>query len=145
MVRGETQKEFQISVGVDLPEPTIAAETSLVTPLKIEGVPGPPLSGPSTWFFAVEPQTVLVQPVASLYDENGALCGMRLSVRECLSKLTSTRIRCVQNIHIAYRSDESGNSLGSLTVEKDSVLITLNSNEHSIVDIIWHSPSTVKA
>jgi alpha-mannosidase len=145
MVRGETNQEYQVSVGVDLPEPTIASESSLAAPLKIEGVPGPPVSGPSTWFFAVEPQTVLVQPLTSLFDESGSLCGVRLMVRECLSKLTATRIRCVRDVHLAYRADEAGNSLGSLTVEKDCVLITLTSNEQAVVDIIWQTPSSVKA
>jgi hypothetical protein len=87
----------------------------------------------------------LVQPLASLYDESGSLCGIRLMLRECLSKLTATRIRCVQDVRIAYRADETGNSLGSLTVEKDCVLITLTSNEQTVVDIIWQNPSSVKA
>lgn len=137
MVRGETCREYQVSIGVDLPEPTVVSETSLAPPLKIEGVPGPPVSGPSTWFFAVEPPTVLVQPVSSLYDEGGNLCGIRLIVRECLSKLTATRIRCLRDVKLAYRADAAGNSLGSLTVEKDSVLITLSSNEQAVVDIVW--------
>ena len=145
MVRGETNREYQVSVGVDLPEPTIVSETSLISPLKITGVPGPPISGPSTWFFAVEPPTVLVQPLASLYDKNGSLCGIRLMVRECMSKLTATRIRCLRDVQLAYRADETGNSLGSLTVEKDSVLVTLSSNEQAMVDIIWQEPTSVKA
>jgi hypothetical protein len=113
--------------------------------LKIDNVPGPPPSGPSTWFFTVEPQTVLVHTVASLTNDSGIVCGLRVLVRECLSKLTATRIRCVRDISKAYRADEFGNSLGSLTVEKDCVLITLSSHEHCLVDIIWQTTSAEKA
>lgn len=145
MVRGETQSEFEIAVGIDLPEPTIVSETIWDSPLKIDNVPGPPPSGPSTWFFTVEPQTVLVHTVASLTNDSGIVCGLRVLVRECLSKLTATRIRCVRDISKAYRADEFGNSLGSLTVEKDCVLITLSSHEHCLVDIIWQTTSAEKA
>jgi alpha-mannosidase len=145
MVRGETARTFQLGIGIDLPEPTIVSETFLESALKLEGVPGAPVSGPATWFFAVEPVSVLVHFVASLYDSTGVLCGVRLMVREATSKLTSTRIRCLRDVASAYRADQQGNSLGNLTVETDAVLITLSSNEQCFVDVIWAGSDTEKA
>jgi alpha-mannosidase len=140
MVRGETSREFHIGIGVDLPQPIIAAETFLESPLRLDSVPGPPRSGALNWFFAAEPPQAQVQLLSSLYDQAGNLCGVRVLVRELTGKLVPCRIRCLRDISRAYRSDADGKSVGKLTVEKDSVLVTLSGNEQCRVDIIWAQP-----
>lgn len=140
MVRGETAKEFHLGIGVDLPQPIIAAETFLESPMRLDAVPGPPRSGALNWFFAAEPSQAQVQLLSSLYDQAGNLCGVRVSVRELTGKLVPCRIRCLRDISRAYRSDADGKSVGKLTVEKDSVLVTLSGNEQCRVDIVWAQP-----
>jgi alpha-mannosidase len=143
VVKGESASSFKIGIGVDLPEPTIAAETFLEQPLKMDGVPGLPRSGAVNWFFVAEPPQALVQLQSTLVDEAGQIRGVRLFVREVAGKLTSSRIRCLRDVGEAYRSDYQGKSLGKLTVEQDAVLITLSANEQCLVDIIWQTNSSV--
>ncbi|MGN6547528.1 MAG: hypothetical protein ACTHK7_20920, partial [Aureliella sp.] len=133
--------EFRFGVGVDLPNPVVAAQQFLTAPLVV------PLAAPAgqaeqapaaaAWLMHVDAKHVVMELEAPLVDRDGRCVGMRVHLTEIGNKSVTTRIRALREMSEAHRVDYLGGRVAKLTVAGDTASIALRPNEMTFVDLLW--------
>lgn len=125
----------RFGIGVDLPSPLVAARSFMDEPHHVD-LPG--ISAAATgWLINVDVREVIVDLESPLYDADGKLIGMRLSVGETTGKSVTAKLRFWRSVTAAARVDQFGGSLSKLATEDDRVTIALRANEYVYVDVKW--------
>ncbi len=128
----ETCRRFQLAVALDLEHPHQGATDLLASTLLIPVTEGPPATGPSGWFFALEPASVAVTRVAPLAGEPGSLA---FHLVETTGRACRARLRLPRNPSAARQVDYVGNLLADLRIEDDAVLVDLTPHELAEVEV----------
>lgn len=133
--------EFRIGVGIDLPNPVIAAQqfcTSPITfPIQSSNLATKPENSTATWLMNIDAKQVVMDLESPLIDEKSNCAGIRIHLSEIAGKSVTARIRSVRDVAEAHRVDYLGGRIAKLTVDGDSTSIALRPNEMTFVDLIW--------
>jgi alpha-mannosidase len=166
IVRGETARQFQLAIGVDVPNPTAAAAECLTPALELHEI-GRPLSGARQgWLFHVDARAVLAthwqalgpRPSPEFSDASGGSpsidtplqavssgvtlpgggpIGFRVRLLETAGQSVRVRLRSCRTVTEARKVDFRGQNLGDLTTEQDCIFCDLAGHEWAEIEAFW--------
>jgi alpha-mannosidase len=144
---GETARTFRFGIGIDLAYP-IPAALDLLEPVHvIAATTGPPVSGPTGWFFHLDAKNVVVTRVAPADDSGGGSDSQApqpgrsvvFHLIETEGRPVRANLRCFETPRKARQIDFRGNTLSELTVAGDAVVVDLTSHEIARVVVAFES------
>ncbi|EMI18154.1 hypothetical protein RMSM_04904 [Rhodopirellula maiorica SM1] len=145
-VQGETQRQFSLHYGFDLPSPVLAARSVATEPLhaNVETVSSDASRG---WLIHAAPNTVLVANLDCMLDQKGKFLAI-VRLIQTRSQTCNTTVRFCRNVSAAVRLDNRGSlDLDALAtrlaeqsdsprVEFSEDRIKLTLSGHEVVDVL---------
>lgn len=136
ITRGETARRFRVGVGVDLPNPAIAARQFAALAPQIVS-PATPASA-SGWLLHVDARQVLVTTLEPLHAK-GRVVGLSCRLLETGGLAGPVRINTVRPLISAQRRLWNGEPLGELTISEGKAEISLAAYDWTEVTVRWES------
>jgi alpha-mannosidase len=133
--RGESQRRFQLGIGVDLVHPMHEAMGLLAPPLVIPNVPQPS-SGTSGWLLHLSSRNVIATSLTPLV-ESGRVTGFRTRLLETAGRPANLTLTAFRNLQSATTVDFLGNPLSALQVEEGKIKLDLAAHEWTEVLAHW--------
>ncbi|MHB8902967.1 MAG: glycoside hydrolase family 38 N-terminal domain-containing protein, partial [Thermoguttaceae bacterium] len=115
IVPGETQRQFRLGVGIDVPYPFAAATELLAPATQIDQV-GPPPGPTSGWLFHLNARNVVATAWEPLFDGPN-LRGLRVRLAETENRQATLTLQSCRPIARARRTDFLGEQPEELAVE----------------------------
>ncbi len=131
---GESSREFEFALGLDLANPLAAALA--------RGVPCAEATcglaaRPPAWLFQIDQRGLLATGWAPLVEE-GRVVGFRVHFQEVLGQMDSARLRTFRKIDRARMADGLGVNLLTLRIEEqEAVVLEYAAHEWFIVEAWW--------
>jgi hypothetical protein len=127
LTEGETARSFDLAIGVDLEEPTQAAQDWLTPPVVVPTTSGPPHVGTSGWLFHLDASNLLLTSLRPVAEGADAVVAR---IVECRGVATAAELRCARNPVRAVLVDERDRTLAEIPVSGD--LVPLNFAAHDM-------------
>jgi alpha-mannosidase len=134
VVEGETAREFELAVGLDLASPLAAALALGLPPVAVGcgAAPRPP-----AWLFQLDQAGVVPTGWFPLAEEDRVL-GFRVHLQESLGEPGTLRLRCFRPVSQARLIDGLGATLLDLRVEGgDTIVVEHAAGEWFLVEARW--------
>ncbi|HEX4144327.1 MAG TPA: hypothetical protein VHY91_12535 [Pirellulales bacterium] len=145
IVRGETARQFQLAIGVDVPNPAAAAAEVLAPVLELHEV-ARPLAGPRQgWLFHVDARAVLAthwqavgpRPIDVGEASPGVPIGFRVRLLETAGQSVRVKLRACRTVNEARKVDFRGGNLGDLSTDQDCIFCDLAAHEWAEIEAFW--------
>ncbi|MCC6124095.1 MAG: hypothetical protein IT426_03975 [Pirellulales bacterium] len=165
IVQGESARKFRIGVGIDVPNPTVAALSFIAPPIKLFGPLKPPAR--SGWLFHLDHRNVIATSWLPLSGESsahastrgseandGQRCGTSESPEKCGDQSQSgfrvrlletegrpaqLKLRCLRSVVAAAKLETGDAPPAELNVEGDTVHIPMGSHQWIDVEVLFDS------
>ncbi|HTU25234.1 MAG TPA: hypothetical protein VMF30_07545, partial [Pirellulales bacterium] len=148
IVRGETQRRFELAIGIDLPSPAAAAAECLTPPVELHDLASPLAGESSGWLFHVDARSALATHWQALgpseldsagqqASANAGPIGFRVRLLETQGQPVRVRLRTCRTVREARKVDFLGQNLGDLTIDQDSVACELAAHEWAQIEAFW--------
>jgi alpha-mannosidase len=131
VVRGETARRFRLGMGIDLPQPLVAAMDFLVPAIVTDGRSRP--AHPSAWLFHLDVRGV----VATHWEPwmiDGRADGFRVRLLETEGRHVALGLRSFRPVRSAWRIDTIDHVPQDLATEGDRIAIDLRPYEWTEVE-----------
>jgi alpha-mannosidase len=136
IVRGETQRQFRLGIGLDLSHPQTAVLDALC-PLLCEYQTAPPPRLPSAWLFHIDARNVIATHWETVTTEDGRVSGVRVRLLETGGRAVSCGFHFHRTLTAARRLDFSGSALGELQVDGEKVIIDMAPGQWVQLEVEW--------
>jgi len=136
IVRGETQRQFRLGIGLDLSHPQTAALDALC-PLLSDYQTAPPPRLPSAWLFHIDARNVVATHWEAVTTEDGRVSGVRVRLLETGGRAVSCGFYPHRTLTAARRLDFSGSALGELQVDGEKVIIDMAPGQWVQLEVEW--------
>jgi hypothetical protein len=123
---GETAREFDLALGLDLEEPIQAALDLITPPIAVPTQKGPPHIGASGWLFHIDAANIIMTSLRPAPDGSDAVIARLVECRGCP---TQAEMRCPRNPIRAVLLDEGGEPVAELRVAGDAVALSFAASE----------------
>lgn len=136
IVKGETQREFRLGMGLDVVYPMHEA-THFLSPLCVTPQwTAPPSGATSGWLFHVDARNVLLTSLEPLYE--GKSCtGVRLRLLETLGRAAETAVTGFRAFKSAQRFDDSTGQWNSCEVQEGKIQVQLAPGQWTELTASW--------
>lgn len=134
ITRGETARRFRVGIGVDLPNPAIAARQFAAPAPQLVAIATP--ASASGWLLHVDARQVLVTALEPL-TENARVVGLRCRLLETGGLAGPVRISAVRPLISAQRRLWNDEPLGELTIAEGKAEISLAAYDWTEVTARW--------
>ncbi len=134
ITRGETARRFRVGIGVDLPNPAIAAR-QFSAPAPQIVAPATPASA-SGWLLHVDARQVIVTALEPL-RENDRVVGLRCRLLETAGLAGPVRISAIRPLISAQRRLWNDEPLGELTIADGKAEISLAAYDWTEATVRW--------
>lgn len=135
VVRGETQRQFKLAIGVGLTQP-IAQAMELFDPVAVLPEAAQPASGAAGWLFHIDAKNLLATHWETLSEE-GRQVGFRLRMLETAGRAGRVQVRAFKALASARQTDYLGRTLGELAVDDDRVNLDVSAYEWVELEARW--------
>lgn len=146
VVRGETERRFELAIGVDLPHPAAAA-FDLITPQTRHFESGPPATNSTGWFFHTGAKNVVATHWRPIFDESAdetAAGTVRRPVKGFAARLLEiggsagrVPLRAFRPMASARQVDFLGETILQLSVDDDKIMLDFGAHEFLEVEALW--------
>jgi alpha-mannosidase len=136
VVRGEQRRTFRLGIGLDLPYPQTHALDLLAPPMLIAQTAAPPASGAAGWLCHVDLKNIVATHWDTL-EEEGRVVGFRARLLETEGRPGRARLRTFRPISAARQVDFRDETLVSLGLEADAVLLDFTAHEWVAIEARW--------
>jgi len=133
--RGESQRTFQLGIGVDLAHPLHEAIGLLSLPIVVPKVPAPS-SGSTGWLMHLSARNVIATHWAPL-EEEGRIAGFRVRLLETEGRAASLVLSAFRPVKTAQTADFLGNTTSDLPIDDGKIKLDLAAFEWAEVVSRW--------
>lgn len=141
-VRGDTQSQYRLGIGIDAAHPLQAAYNRMVPPIVLAQSPGIPATGPTGWFFHLSRKNVIATSW-SLLSSGEKVTGVRVRLLETEGRSGQITLRCLRDPVSARQVDFLGTPLEELKPEGDSISLELKEHEWTELEIYFEQSEDV--
>jgi alpha-mannosidase len=136
IVKGETQREFRLGMGLDVVYPMHEA-THFLSPLCVAPDWTPPPSGATSgWLFHVDARNVLLTSLEPIFE--GKTCaGVRIRLLESLGRAAETAITGFREFKSAHRFDDSSGEWNPCEIKDGKIQVQLAPGQWTEVTGSW--------
>ena len=133
VVHGETAREFQLGIGLDLDFPLHEA-LSLVGPRECHyQASAPPTSSKTAWLLHIDAKNVIITHIEPWMAEN-CLIGIRARILETGGRRTNAWLSCFRRFGEAHKINLVGRKIATCDVEDNRVQLDLNGYEWATIE-----------
>ncbi|MCA9271225.1 MAG: hypothetical protein KDA41_22235, partial [Planctomycetales bacterium] len=136
IVRGETQRRFQLGIGIDLTHPLQEALGLRAPVCSRLQTAAPPSGASSGWLFHVDSKNVVAthwEPIA----EEGRVAGVRVRLLEAYGRAAKVTLRALRKLTSAQKTDFLGSPLGDCQASGDQAALEMDAYEFAQVELRW--------
>jgi alpha-mannosidase len=135
IVRGETERNFRIGLGLDVAHPVRAAWQLLdAEPLCLAAPPT--VTSPAAWLFHIDARNIIVTHWEPLIGD-GALRGCRLRLLETEGHAARVRLRAFRSPRRARLLGFDGQPVADCHVEEDTVHVEMQAGQWRQLEVVW--------
>ncbi len=136
VVKGETQTEFRLGMGLDVVYPTHEA-VNFQSPICVAPEFTPPPSGATSgWLFHVDARNVLITAIEPILE--GKLCvGAKIRLLETLGRAAETAISGFREFKIAHRFEDHSGEYTPCDVKEGKIQVQLAPGQWTEVTGTW--------
>lgn len=137
-VRGESAREFRMGLGLDVPNPAVAASLfgSELTVLRDIACP---TNGATGWLFHIDARSVIATHWDSLGPVEQAPEGFKVRVLETMGRPVKVKLSSVREAVTARKVNLLGEEVESCEVVDGQVRFVLDAHELSEIEVSWKS------
>mgnify|MGYP003948797217 CR=1 FL=1 len=135
-VRGESQQQFELGIGVDVPHPLQEAVSWMTPDVTVFDPQGRPPTEESAWLFHLNARNVMAtrwQP----WVEEGQIVGFQVRLLEVSGRRARLELKSFRPIAAAQQVNFEGESLGDCRVEAGSVHVEMAPHEWIQLNVRW--------
>ncbi len=136
ITEGDTKRKFQFSIAVDSKYPMQAHLDSFSEPLVIPTETAPPDGGRQGWLFYVGAANVLLTRILPT-SRNSEKSGFTVRLLETEGRTKTFPLKCFRTPQIARQVDFQGETVHSLEVQDDQVMVEIAPYEICDVELIY--------
>ncbi len=137
VVRGETQRQFRLGIGVGLPQPMTQA-LELLDPLAVVTNAAMPATGATGWLFHIDVRSAVATHWEAI-DEHDRNVGFRVRLLETAGRAGRVTLRAFKPVGSARQIDFLGQTLVELTVEEDRLYVDFAAYEWIELEARWRA------
>ena len=136
VTKGETCREFEFGIGIDLKYPSQQAADLHVKPVWVKQQAAPPKGNHSSWLFHLSARNVNVTAWTPIHEE-GQVVGCRLRVMESRGRQAKVTLSTFRKITTATQCNLDHSVLGDCPVEDGKATFELSPHEWLELDVRW--------
>ena len=136
VTKGETCREFEFGIGIDLKYPSQQAADLHVKPVWVKQQAAPPKGNHSSWLFHLSARNVNVTAWTPIHEEGQAV-GCRLRVMESRGRQAKVALSTFRKITTATQCNLDHSVLGDCPVEDGKATFELSPHEWLELDVRW--------
>jgi len=136
LTRGESSREFQFGLGLDLTHPLHDARELLQPPLIQEAIRGVPRSSPHGWLLHLDNRELQVTDLRVL-REHDRVCGFAVRILESRGVAGRALLRAFRPIGSAHSVDFRGQVLAECGLENGAVKLEFAGHEWLEIEARW--------
>lgn len=128
VVHGEATREFQLGIGMDLPQPVHDARQFGISPLWVNETAAPPAGQSSSSLLHVDARNVLVTHWEALIEQ-GQCVGFKARLMETAGRPVRVRLTSCRQVSQAFQSKLGGEKIADCNLDQGRVILELTANE----------------
>jgi alpha-mannosidase len=136
IVPHERQREFELGIGINVPDPLQESMAFLTPPATFHHVTGPPAVGAASWLLHLDRRNVLATSWAPLLGGEGVR-GFQVRLLETAGRATRARLEAFRPVSSARRVDFRGESLGACAIDQGGVVVDLKAHQWIQLEAAW--------
>ena len=136
IVQGESEREFQFGIAIDVPNPLHAALDQLAPVHLVQEEAGTPQPNATGWLLHIDSKSLLITHQEALV-ENEKIVGIRARVLESSGQTANARLMCFRDAQSAQKVDFLGKTIVSCQVESGAVQLEMAACEWAQIEVRW--------
>ena len=136
IVRGESARNFQLGIGIDLSNSLSEALNLIAPPTVLRENASRPAPSTTGWFFHVDAKNIMTTHLEPLYEGSRAV-GFRTRLLETQGKHVSAMLRCCRALVHAKKLNFLGKKIVDCTIEGGGIRIEMTSHEWTEFEVRW--------